>query len=59
MCTQEAHCSTNGRRTAGFHFLQNLEARKAQGYKLGGVLTYKVEVYCSTFEGKLYGLGAS
>ena len=48
----EACSRTNGRRcTAGFPFLQELEARKAQRYKLGGVLPYKLEMYCSTFLG--------
>ena len=31
----EAHCSTNGRRIAGFPFLRSLEARKVRRYKWG------------------------
>ena len=31
----EAYCSTNGRCTVGFPFLQGLKARKAQRYKWG------------------------
>ena len=45
----EAYCSTNGRCTVGFPFLQGLEAREVQRYKWGGVLPYKLEVFCSTF----------
>ena len=36
----EAYCSTNGRCTVGFPFLQGLEARKVQRYKWGA--------YCRT-----------
>ena len=36
----EAYCSTNGRCTVGFPFLQGLEARKVQQYKWGA--------YCRT-----------
>ena len=36
----EAYCSTNGRRIAGFPFLQGVEARKVRRYKWGA--------YCRT-----------
>ena len=36
----EVYCSTNGRCTVGFPFLQGLEARKVQRYKWGA--------YCRT-----------
>ena len=47
----EAYCSTDGRCTVGFPFLQSLEARKAQRYKwrgrtavqIGGVLQHLSE----------------
>ena len=45
---QEAYCRTNGRCTAGFAFLQGLEARKAERYKWGGSAV-QLEVYCRTF----------
>ena len=34
-CRWEVHCSTNGRCTVGFPFLQGLEATKVQRYKWG------------------------
>ena len=49
--------SKNGRCTAGFPFLQSLAASKAQRYKWGGVLRYKLEVYRQYFSDTLYGLG--
>ena len=45
----EAYCGTNGTCIVAFTFLQSLEASKAQCYKWGRVLRYKLEVYCSTF----------
>ena len=53
----EAYCGTTWRCIASFPFLQGLEASEAQRYKWGGVLRYKLEVYCRYFSDKLYGLG--
>ena len=49
--TWEAYCSTNGRCTVGFPFLQGLEATKVQRYKWGGgyCRTNWRCVYCRTF----------
>ena len=52
----EAYCSTNGRRTAvqmggvllGFPFLR-LRSQEGRAMQMGGVLPYKLEVYCRTF----------
>ena len=53
----EAYCDTNGRRTAiqmggvlaGFPFPQSVRGTKSTAIQIGGVLQYKLEVYCDTF----------
>ena len=54
----EAYCDTNGRHTAiqffgrstdRIPFPQSVGAPKALQFVIGGVLQYKLEVYCNTF----------
>ena len=53
----EAYCNTNGRRTAiqmggvltVFPFPQKRRGTKSTAIQIGGVLQYKLEVYCDTF----------
>ena len=40
-------------------FLQALEASKAHRLQMGGVLRYKLEVYCQYFSDKLSRVGGS
>ena len=52
----EAYCRTNGRRTAvqmggvllGFPLFKH-KSQEGAAIQMGGVLPYKLEVYCSTF----------
>ena len=61
----EAYCGTNRRRVAvqigsGLRRFPFLKAWKPERHSVtngGGVLRYKLEVYCRYFSGKLYGLG--
>ena len=45
-CKWEVYCGINWRCAPAFPFLQGLEASEAQRYKWGGILWYKLEVYC-------------
>ena len=61
----EAYCGTNRRRTAvpmevycGVSLSPNLSSQQGTALQMGGVLWYKLEVYCQYFVDKLYGLGA-
>ena len=49
----EAYCCTNGRRTAiqmgGVSLSSKLRSQEGPAIQMGGILPYKLEVYCRTF----------
>ena len=54
----EACCSTNARCIVGFPFFSKLRIQEGPAIQMGGILPYKLEVYCRT-SSRPVGVGVS